>query len=156
MSLIPQSWLDEQMAKRKAAIKQEKAERPKGQKCSNCNHHTEHPFSPRYHYCSLGRSPHTPNGFAKTKAGGWCQKWKEIRDSKGHWIAIYSPQWSHAEDMRKRRETSVEVARWTVQWFKERGHDVEAEIMADGQSIGIRKANSFIDRPVGNDGDNRP
>lgn len=51
------------------------------------------------------------------------KKWKEARDSKGHWIAIYSPQ-----------------------WFKDRGHQVECQIMADGESIGIREANAASER----------
>jgi hypothetical protein len=67
------------------------------------------------------------------------KKWKELRDLKGHWIAIYSPQWGHAEDLRRRRETSAEVMQWTVQWFKDRGHEIECQIMADGESIGIRE-----------------
>lgn len=70
------------------------------------------------------------------------KKWKEVRDSKGHWIAIHSPQWGHAEDLRRRRETSLEVMRWTVEWFKDRGHAVECETMSDGESIGIREANN--------------
>lgn len=70
------------------------------------------------------------------------KKWKEARDAKGHWIAIHSPQWGHTEDLRRRRETSFEVMQWTVQWFKDRGYDIECQIMADGESIGIREANS--------------
>lgn len=77
------------------------------------------------------------------------KKWKEIRDSKEHWIAIYSPQWGHAEDLRRRRETSMEVARWTVEWFKERGHKIECQIMEDGESIGIREANVEVAREAG-------
>lgn len=69
------------------------------------------------------------------------KKWKEVRDSKGHWIAIYSTQGGHSEDLRRRRETSMEVMRWTVQWFRDRGHEIECQIMADGESIGIREAN---------------
>ena len=69
------------------------------------------------------------------------KKWREIRDSKGHWIAIYSPQWGHAEDLRRRRETSMEVMKWTVQWFNDRGHEIECVIMADGESLAIREAN---------------
>ncbi len=76
MSLIPQKWLDEQAAKRKAALKQERAARPKGQKCSTCKHHRFHEFSNKYHYCTLGKSPHTPNGYAKTKASDWCSRWE--------------------------------------------------------------------------------
>lgn len=69
------------------------------------------------------------------------KKWKETRDSKGHWIAIHSPQWSHTEDLRRRCETSLEMLRWTVQWFKDRGHKIECQIMSDGESIGICEAN---------------
>ena len=72
------------------------------------------------------------------------KKWKEVRASKGRWIAIYLPQWGHAEDMRRRRETSMEVMRWTVEWFRERGHKIECQIMADGESIGIREANTEV------------
>jgi hypothetical protein len=77
MSLLPQSWFDEQEAKRKAMLAAERKSRPKGQKCANCLHHQGHPYSPKYHYCKLGKSQATPNGYAKTKASGWCQKWKE-------------------------------------------------------------------------------
>lgn len=84
MSLMDE-WLEKALADaeaKKAAAKAaekaaEKAARPKGQKCSNCVFYRGHPFSPRYHYCSLGRSRHTPNNFAKIKPGGWCAKWEE-------------------------------------------------------------------------------
>jgi hypothetical protein len=74
--LIPKEWLDSQERKRKEEIKQQR-QMHKGQKCSNCKNHVGHPFSPKYHYCRLGRSVFTPNGFAKVKASGWCDRWKK-------------------------------------------------------------------------------
>ena len=71
------------------------------------------------------------------------KKWKEVRALKGHWIAIYCPKWGYYEDLRRRRETSMEVMQWTVQWFTARGYQVECQIMADGESIGIREANDL-------------
>jgi hypothetical protein len=79
MSLMDE-WLEKAKADAAEKAKVEKAARPKGQKCSNCKFHRGHEFSPKYHYCRLGKSPHTPNGYAKTKAGGWCAKW-EGRDA---------------------------------------------------------------------------
>ena len=76
MSLFDE-WLEKAKADQLAAKKAERAARPKGQKCSNCKHHVPHNFSPKYHYCRLGRSEHTPNGLAKTTPGNWCAKWKE-------------------------------------------------------------------------------
>lgn len=70
-------WLEKQLSKTKSQRLAEAQERPKGQKCSNCLHHCGHYFSPKYHYCKLGKSKHTPNGFAKTTASGWCQKWED-------------------------------------------------------------------------------
>jgi hypothetical protein len=69
-------WLENAKLEAAEKRKAEKALQPKGQKCSNCLHHRGHSFSPKYHYCKKGTSPHTPNGYAKTKAGGWCQKWE--------------------------------------------------------------------------------
>lgn len=68
------------------------------------------------------------------------KKWNEIRNSKGHFISIYSPQWGHAEDLRLRRETSDEVVLWTVKWFRDRGHEIKAWVMGDNESIGICEA----------------
>ncbi len=71
-----EQWLsdaDKAMADEKKA---ERANRPKGQKCSNCLHHRGHPFSPKYHYCSKGTSKHTGCGMAKTNPGGWCKLWE--------------------------------------------------------------------------------
>ena len=75
MSLFDK-WLEDAKKAKIAKDKAERAARPKGQKCDTCKHHQGHPFSPKYHYCTLGRSNHTPNGYAKTKASGWCSKWK--------------------------------------------------------------------------------
>jgi len=69
-------WLQTAKSKEAERQKAERDSRPKGQKCSNCLNHRGHPFSPKYHYCSLGKSQHTPNGFAKVKPGGWCGKWE--------------------------------------------------------------------------------
>lgn len=69
-------WLKKAKAEHAAKKKAERVARPKGQKCSNCAHHRDHEFSPRYHYCTKGRSRHTPNGYAKTTAGGWCANWE--------------------------------------------------------------------------------
>ena len=77
MSMIPDEWLEkakaDQLAKNKAAT----ADRPKGQKCSTCEHFRGHPFSPKYHYCANGKSKHTGNGMAKTSPTKWCSQWKE-------------------------------------------------------------------------------
>lgn len=69
-------WLED--AKKQAKQKRlfERQSRPKGQKCSNCINHQGHQYSPKYHYCKLGSSPHTGNGFAKTKASEWCARWE--------------------------------------------------------------------------------
>jgi hypothetical protein len=69
-------WLEKAKADADARKKAERASRPKGQKCSNCLHHRGHEFSPKYHYCKLGKSERTGNGFAKTMASGWCAKWE--------------------------------------------------------------------------------
>jgi hypothetical protein len=68
------------------------------------------------------------------------EKWAEIRNAKGHFIAVYRPQVGHWEDLRRRRDTSQQVMRWTVEWFAERGHAIECVIDDDGESFGIRKA----------------
>jgi hypothetical protein len=68
-------WLEKAKADAAEKAKAEKAARPKGQKCSNCKFQLAHSFSPKYHYCRLGKSSHTPNGYAKTSAGAWCNKW---------------------------------------------------------------------------------
>lgn len=68
------------------------------------------------------------------------QKWNDARDAKGCFISVYNPRWTHGEDHRLRRETSHDVAEWTVAWFKEQGHDVECVIMPDGESLGVREA----------------
>jgi hypothetical protein len=81
------------------------------------------------------------------------KKWREIRDTKGHFISIYSPQWGHAEDLRRRRETSAEVINWTVEWFKARGHHIECVIMADGESLAIRVAQMVSMEQTVEDGD---
>lgn len=75
MSLMD-DWLENAKKQASAKASAERAARPKGQKCSNCQFHRGHEFSPKYHYCRLGTSPHTSNGFAKTPAGGWCEKWQ--------------------------------------------------------------------------------
>lgn len=71
-----EQWLEAAKNDAEAKMKADKALRPKGQKCSNCLHHRGHAFSPKYHYCSKGKSKHTPNGYAKTKPGGWCKIWE--------------------------------------------------------------------------------
>lgn len=76
MSLFPEDWEEKARQAERQRNAMEKASRPKGAKCSNCIHHRGHEFSPKYHYCKLGRSRHTPNGYAKTKAGGYCTKWE--------------------------------------------------------------------------------
>jgi len=75
MSLFDE-WLEKAKADSDAKKKLERQSRPKGQKCSTCIHHRGHEYSPKYHYCKLGSSKHTPNGYAKTKASGWCSNWK--------------------------------------------------------------------------------
>ena len=72
---IMDEWLEKAKADAQSAKNAEKALRPKGQKCSNCTHHRGHAFSPKYHYCTLGKSKHTPCGNAKTMASGWCKSW---------------------------------------------------------------------------------
>jgi len=74
---IMEEWLEN--AKREADQKRcdKMASRTKGQKCKNCVHYLAHTFSPKYHYCSIGRSPHTPNGLAKTSPTKWCVNWEE-------------------------------------------------------------------------------
>jgi hypothetical protein len=69
-------WLKNAKAQTAAKKKAERAARPKGQKCSTCLHHRGHAFSEKYHYCKKGTSKHTPNGFAKTTAGGWGSMWE--------------------------------------------------------------------------------
>ena len=75
---VMDEWLEKAKAEADAKKKAERASRPKGQKCSNCLYHRGHEFSPKYHYCRLGKSPHTPNGYAKTQASGWCAKWEVL------------------------------------------------------------------------------
>lgn len=72
---IMDEWLRKAKAESTAKKKAERESRPKGQKCSTCVFYRGHEFSNKYHYCRLGRSNHTPNGYAKTTAGGWCSKW---------------------------------------------------------------------------------
>ena len=74
--LFPDEWLEKAKADLAAKKKEERASRPKGQKCSNCLHHRGHQYSNKYHYCKLGKSNQTSNGFATTKASGWCEKWE--------------------------------------------------------------------------------
>jgi len=69
-------WVEDAKARKKAIDKADKATRPKGEKCSTCKHHIGHEFSPRYHYCTLGRSKHTSNGYAKISPRGWCAEWR--------------------------------------------------------------------------------
>jgi hypothetical protein len=78
MSLFDE-WLEKAKVSADEKSKAEKASRPKGQKCSNCKFHQGHIFSPKYHYCRLGKSPFTPNGYAKTNPGAWCNKWEESK-----------------------------------------------------------------------------
>ena len=73
---LMEEWLKKTKAEARAKKKAERESRPKGQKCSSCIHHRRHEFSDKYHYCKLGTSKHTPNGYAKTAASGWCQKWE--------------------------------------------------------------------------------
>jgi len=75
------------------------------------------------------------------------KKWREIRNAKGHWISKHSPQAGHAEDLRRRRETSQQVMNWTVEWFKARGHQIECVIMPDGESLAIREADDEMTSP---------
>lgn len=72
-------WLKQAKIKQAELKMAEKESRPKGQKCSNCKHHRGHEFSQKYHYCRLGTSAHTPNGFAKTNASAWCSRWEESK-----------------------------------------------------------------------------
>jgi hypothetical protein len=69
-------WLIDAKRQQQERNKAERAARPKGQKCSTCEHHRGHPFSPKYHYCTKGTSKHTSNGWATTKPGSWCSQWQ--------------------------------------------------------------------------------
>ena len=75
MSLFDE-WLENAKQDADAKKKAEKAARPKGQKCSTCEHHRGHPFSPKYHYCTKGTSKKTNSGYATTKPGSWCSQWQ--------------------------------------------------------------------------------
>lgn len=78
------------------------------------------------------------------------KKWAELRDAKGHFIAVFTPQVGHREDLRRRRDTTQQVMRWTVEWFAQRGHDIECVLDDDGESFGIREANTQV-RDIGGD-----
>jgi len=75
--MIWDEWLEKAKTETAARRKMDRSMIPKGQKCSSCIHHRNHEFSNKYHYCKLGESKHTPNGYAKVKASGWCAKWEE-------------------------------------------------------------------------------
>jgi len=64
-------------------------------------------------------------------------KWHQVRSAKGHFLSVWSPQAAQQEDRTRRHATSQEVARWSVEWFKERGYAVECEVLPDGESLGI-------------------
>ena len=70
-------WLHKAEADTKAKKKADRQARPKGQKCSTCDHCQRHLWSKKYWYCTLGKSDRTDNGFATTTPGNWCSKWKE-------------------------------------------------------------------------------
>lgn len=79
MSTLFDDWLLKAEADQKAAKAAARKARPKGQKCSTCEHHRGHQWSPKYHYCALGRSTRTPNGLMKTTPGNWCDRWEAVK-----------------------------------------------------------------------------
>ena len=67
------------------------------------------------------------------------EKWREHRKNQGVFISFYSPQWTHKEDMFRRRQASCEIKKWTESWFREHGYEIECVILADGESLAIRE-----------------
>jgi len=68
------------------------------------------------------------------------EKWREIRRRIGHFISVYSPQWTMREDLHRRHETRREMMKWTEAWFAKRGVLVTAVPEtgnADGFAIAV-------------------
>ena len=89
-----------------------------------------------------------PAGSLSSLVGEWetivPNKWEEARKSMGHFLSIYSPQWTMREDQRCRREATGRVMQWTVEWFRERGYTVECVLADDGESFSLREANNKL------------
>lgn len=66
------------------------------------------------------------------------EKWKELRRNEGQYLSVYSPRMTSKVDASSRQTASQKAAKWTEKWFMERGVVVDAVILEDGESIGLR------------------
>jgi hypothetical protein len=48
-------------------------------------------------------------------------KWEELRAAQGHFISAHSPQWTQAEDTRRRSAARVGLMQWSEAWFLAKG-----------------------------------
>lgn len=79
------------------------------------------------------------------------QKWREERAKRGHWVGMEAG-FMHAEDRRRRADTSRAVQSWTISWFRERGWKVKIEMHPDGEQfrpLPLHGPNDLAQQPRG-------